>query len=121
MYYLIRDNKGVVKKNMSRKEYGESIPEPDMELTPIQKALAKRKAIADSRKNETAEQRSVRIANVRTNKVLKLLDELSRLGRSNYVLSSEQCEKILAAINGKMIVVTDSFNKAKTKQEDFKL
>lgn len=104
---------------MSRKEYGEAIEETGM--TAIQKALAKRKAIAESRKGETDEQRSVRIANRRTNKVLKGLEELSRLAGSNYSLSAEHKNKIITKLNERMIIVVNAFNKVKAEQEEFKL
>lgn len=66
----------------------------------------------------------VRLAESRTNNILKALDLLGNLSnRSNYTYSDEDVQKIFSALNRKMKEVRYKFDDATKKQkfEEFKL
>ena len=66
----------------------------------------------------------VRLAESRTNNILKALDLLGNLSnRSNYSYSEEDVQKIFSALNRKMKEVRHKFDDASRKQksEEFRL
>ena len=72
----------------------------------------------------TSRENFVRLAESRTNKVLKDLDLLSNLSnRSNYAYSEEDVRKIFSAINRKIKETQTKFelNIKASKPDDFKL
>jgi hypothetical protein len=71
--------------------------------------------------DETREQRFVRLATRRVNKVRKALDQLGLLGGATYASTDDQRAKISEAIRESMEFNLNRLNKVKLSKTDFKL
>ena len=70
---------------------------------------------------ETKEQRFIRLATRRVNKVRKALDQLGLLGGPNYASTEDQRNRIIKAINESVEFNLNRMNRVKTGKTDFTL
>ena len=71
--------------------------------------------------NETREQRFIRLATGRVNKVRKALDQLGQLGSPSYSSTEEQRNKIEESIRESVEFNINRLHKVKLSKTDFKL
>jgi hypothetical protein len=70
---------------------------------------------------ETKEQKFVRLATARVNKVRKALDQIGLLGGASYVSTDSQREKITEAIRESVEFNTNRLSKTKMSKNSFSL
>ena len=70
---------------------------------------------------ETKEQKFIRLATARVNKVRKALDQIGLLGASSYASTDLQREKIGEALRESVEFNINRLNKAKTSKANFSL
>jgi len=70
---------------------------------------------------ETKEQRFVRLATVRVNKVRKALDQVGQLGATNYSSTDLQREKIIDALRESLEFNINRLSKVKLSKSNFSL
>lgn len=85
--------------------------------------MAKKKTTkASPPENETKEEKFKRLANARTNEVLKKINILGNLGSPQYSYTQEQVDKIFSAINSALELTKEKFeNPGKNSVSGFKL
>lgn len=71
--------------------------------------------------NETKEQKFIRLATRRVNKVRKALDQIGLLGAASYASTEQQREKVCEAIRESVEFNLGRLNKSKTSKTDFRL
>jgi hypothetical protein len=71
--------------------------------------------------DETKEQKFVRLATARVNKVRKALDQIGLLGGASYVSTEEQRKKIIEALEESMEFNTNRLSKVKLSKSSFQL
>jgi len=71
--------------------------------------------------NETKEQKFIRLATRRVNKVRKALDQIGLLGAASYASTEEQRKRIMEAIRESVEFNVNRLNKAKLSKTDFSL
>lgn len=71
--------------------------------------------------NETKQQKFVRLANRRVNKVRKALDQIGLLGGASYDSTEEQQNKIIEAIQEAFDYAANRLRKVKASKSDFRL
>ena len=71
--------------------------------------------------NETKQQKFVRLANRRVNKVRKALDQIGLLGGASYDSTEDQQNKIIAAIQEAFDFACNRLRKVKTSKATFQL
>jgi ABC-type oligopeptide transport system substrate-binding subunit len=86
-------------------------------------AVKKERKIRVSRvpENETKEQKFIRLATARVNKVRKALDQIGLLGGASYVSTDLQREKIVEAIRESVEFNTNRLSKVKMSKNSFTL
>ena len=70
---------------------------------------------------ETKEQRFIRLATARVNKVRKALDQVGLLGSASYSSTDEQRERICEALRESMDFNLTRLSKVKLSKSDFRL
>jgi hypothetical protein len=69
--------------------------------------------------DETKEQRSVRLANMRVNTAIKKISLIENLATGNYRYTDEQKEKIVAALSDAVLNVDNAFNTKQVLKDQF--
>lgn len=71
--------------------------------------------------NETKDQKFIRLANRRVNKVIKALDQIGLLGSASYISTESQREAVTRTLTDALQTNLDRLNKQKKSAADFKL
>jgi len=85
------------------------------------KAKSTRVRVSQVPEGETKEQKFIRLATRRVNKVRKALDQIGLLGSASYASTDEQRDKVASAIRESMEFNLNRLAKTKTGKVDFKL
>lgn len=84
-------------------------------------AVKKEKRVSTVPEAETKEQKFVRLATRRVNKVRKALDQIGLLGSASYISTDAQRDSIVSALRESLEFNLARLNKVKTSKIDFKL
>lgn len=93
-----------------------------MATTAVKKApVARKTRVSTVPENETKQQKFVRLANRRVNKVCKALDQIGLLGGASYDSTEDQQNKIIAAIQEAFDYAANRLRKVKSSKTNFRL
>ena len=83
--------------------------------------MAKARRTATAPKNETKEQKFVRLANMRVNKAIKAIRQIGQLGAPTYESTTQQRNRIAETLQNELSIAVDGLNSKKVATQDFKL
>lgn len=85
------------------------------------KKIERKVRVSKVPKDETKEQKFIRLATARVNKVRKALDQIGLLGGPSYASTDQQREKIVEAIRESVEFNTNRLAKVKMSKTTFQL
>jgi len=85
----------------------------------VENKKKKRKAVAP--KDETPEQRTVRLANFRVSRAVKDITSIARLASSGYTLTEPQKIEILSCLKASVTTVSNAFSGTAASASGFSL